>query len=97
MASNAWVALLRLFRLSRRFVHFVHFVSWVYLVIEFIAFVEFAQLSQSVELGLSRHFCEAYRPDKGTWLTRLNNSASSVGVAHLLLTFTGYKAIGYRR
>jgi len=35
--------------------------------------------------------------EKGTLLTRLNNSASSVGGAHLLLTFTGHKAIGYRR
>ena len=41
-------------------------VYFVYLVIEFIAFVEFAQLPQFVELGLSRHFCEAYRPDMGT-------------------------------
>jgi len=31
------------------------------------------------------------RKDKGTLLTRLNNSASSVGVAHLLLTFTGIR------
>jgi len=34
--------------------------------------------------------------NKGTLLTRLNNSASSVGVPRFL-TFTGYKAIGYRR
>ena len=32
--------------------------------------------------------------EKGMLLTRLNNSASSVGGAHLLLTFTGHKAIG---
>jgi len=35
--------------------------------------------------------------EQGTLLTRLNNSASSVGGAHLLLTFTGHTAIGYGR
>jgi len=35
--------------------------------------------------------------EKGTLLTRLNNSASSVGGGQLLLTFTGHKGIGYSR